>query len=83
VYDITVHFKYYGVYRFGSEEKALSKINDEFIENFIHGHLAILDNGEKGLEMEQWLDNVRRITEGFKDAIPAKKTRKRSNKKAV
>ena len=83
VYDISVHFKYYGVYRFGSEEKAQSVIKDEFIENFKMGQLAILDNGEKGFEMEQWLNDVRRITEGFRDAIPAKKTRKRSTKKAV
>ena len=83
VYDIAIYFKYYGIYRFGAEERALSTLKDEYIENFIYGRLAILDNGEKGLELEQWLNDVRRITEGFKDATPTKKIRKRGNKKAI
>lgn len=82
-YDISVHFKYYGVYRFGSDEKALSVLKDKFIENFIDGHLAILNDGSGGFELEEWLDNVRRITEDYKDAIPAEKTRKRRVKKAI
>ncbi len=83
VYGISIHFKYYGVFRFGSEERALSVLKDEFIEEFKKGQLSILSDGERGFELEQWLDEVRRITECYKDAIPAKKTRKRSHKKTV
>ena len=83
VYDIHIHFKYYGIYRFGSEEKALSSMNDEFIENFKSGQLVNLSNGEIGFEIVEWLNNVRQITEEFKDAIPTTKKRKRSDKEAV
>ena len=83
VYDIHVYFKYYGVYRFGNEERALSTLNDEFIENFKNGELVMLPNGENGFEIVEWLNNVRQITEGFKDAIPAAKRRKKLNKEAI
>ncbi len=79
-YDISVYFKYYGVYRFGSEEKALCELKDEYINEFRKGQLAILDNGERGFALEQWLDEERRITEGYKNAIPSKKARKKSHK---
>lgn len=83
-YDISVHFKYYGLYRFGSDEKALSALKEEYIDNFIHGRLAILSDGGEGFELEEWLDEVRRTTEkDFKDGTPAKKTRKRGAKKAI
>ena len=58
-------------------------MNDEFIENFKNGQLVMLPNGEYGFEIEEWLNNVRQITEGFKDAIPTTKKRKRSDKEAV
>ncbi len=83
VYDIHVHFKYYGIYRFGSEEKALSSLDEGIIQRFKSSQLAILSSGEMGLELVDWLDNVRHITEEFKDAIPLAKKRKKSIKKAV
>ncbi len=80
-YDIHVHFRYYGVYRFGYDEKALSSLNDGILDRFKNSQLAILPNGEMGLELVDWLDKVRNITEGFKDALPLAKKRKKGIKK--
>ena len=83
-YDIAVHFKHYGLYRFGADEKALSLLDDEIIKDFCNGHLAMLKDGSQGFGLEEWLNEVRHTTEkDFKDATPAKKTRKRRNKEAV
>lgn len=82
-YDIQVHFKYYGLYRFGSEEKALSSIHDGIIERFKNGQIIVLYNGTSGFELVQWLDDVRKITENFKHVTPNAKKRKRRNQAEV
>lgn len=83
VYDIHVHFQRYGIYRFGADEKALSSLKDDVIEQFINGHSAFMSNGEQSFNLLQWLDDVRKITENYKDVLPTAKKRKRSYKEAV
>lgn len=82
-YDIHVHFKYYGIYRFGSKEKALSSLTAGFIEQFKNGEIVVLRDDTSGFELVQWLDDVRKITENFKHVTPNAKTRKRRNQTEV
>ena len=79
VYDIYVYFQYYGLYRFGADEKALSSLDDRFIKNFKDRQIVMLPPGESGFELMDWLDKVRYITEDFKDAVPLAKKRKKRN----
>lgn len=83
VYDIQVKFQYYGLYRFGSEEKALSTLDDSYIEQFKNNQIILLSNEKSGFGIIEWLDNVRQITEKFNNAIPTAKKRKRRLKKAI
>lgn len=78
-YDIQVYFQYYGLYRFGSDEKALSSMPNVYIEHFKHGQIVNFEDDTNGFELVRWLDDVRRITEKFKNVLPTAKKRKRRN----
>ena len=75
-YNISVHFKHYGIYRFGTDIKALSHLKDDVLKDFSNGQTVIGKSLEGEFELIQWLDEVRRITENYKDEEPVEKKRK-------
>ena len=79
-YNISVHFKHYGLYRFGTEIKALSQLKDDVVKEFVSGQTVMgkVQEGEFGLV--HWLDEVRKVTENYKDEEPVEKKRKGRNK---
>lgn len=76
-YNISVHFKHYGLYRFGTDIKALSQLKDDVVKEFVSGQMVMgkAEEGEFGLI--HWLDEVRKVTENYKDEEPVEKKRKR------
>ena len=82
-YDISVGFRYYGVYRFGREERAFSAMEDQVVEDFIQGRLGIDLEGNAAWGLLLWLDKARRTYEDYQDVAPAKKTRKRRSEKQI
>ena len=82
-YDISVGFKYYGVYRYGREERAYSQLEDTTLDDFIHERPTTDDEGNAAWGLCLWFDNMRRMYEGYRDVTPTKKKRKRKPKKQV
>lgn len=76
-YDIHIHFRYYGVYRFGADERALCSVEDNYINEFIIKQTKFDDDGNTTFKLSHWLDSIRHIIEGYKDGIPTAKKRKK------
>ncbi len=81
-YNISVHFKHYGLYRFGKEIKALSQLKDEDINEFITGQTIMGKAPDGEWALIHWLDDVRQMTDSYQDEEPIEKKRKRRNKTA-
>lgn len=82
-YNISVHFQHYGVYRFGTDIKALSQLKDEVVKEFVDGQTAIGKTIEGEWALVHWLDEIRKVTENYKDEEPVAKKRKGRNKPEV
>ena len=82
-YDISVGFRYYGVYRYGREERAFAQLDDQVMDDFIHERPTTDREGNGAWGLHQWLDNMRRMYEDYRDVTPTKKKRKRKSKKQV
>ena len=79
-YDLSIHFRYYGVYRFGADERAFSSLNDAFVNEFINGVTTYDNQGNTTFNLCLWLNDVRRVIEGYKDGKPVSKKRKKRRK---
>lgn len=79
-YDISVHFKQYGIYRFGTEIKALSLLEDKLIQEFKSGQTVMGKELDGEFSLVQWLDEMRKITNNYNDEEPVAKKRKRRHK---
>jgi len=79
-YNISVHFKHYGVYRYGTDIKALSQLNEDVIKEFISGQTVAGGSTKGEWALILWLDEVRKVTENYKDEEPIEKKRTRSRK---
>lgn len=66
-YDIAVHFKHYGVYRFGRSVKALDTIKAEVIEEFCKGQMMMGKAQEGVYSLLELLDEIRTRTENYID----------------
>lgn len=75
-YNISVQFKHYGIYRFGTDIKALSQLKDDVIREFISGQTVMGKACEGEFDLMLWLDEVRKVTENYKDEEPVEKKRK-------
>lgn len=75
-YDIHIHFRYYGIYRFGAAERALYSLDDKVINDFVNNQTTFDDDGKVTFELSRWLDNIRHIIKGYKDGYPTAKKRK-------
>ncbi len=79
-YSIAVHFRLYGVYRYGEQTKALIQMKDEMWEEFKNGQTSTGFKTDRGkFAIMQWLENVRHITEAYSDEEPVTKKRKSSH----
>lgn len=79
-YDIAVHFKQYGVYRYGRTVKALDMIKNDVIEEFKTGQMKMGKAVEGVFLLIQLLDEIRVRTENYTDEEPTEKRRKRGRK---
>ena len=80
-YDIAVHFKHYGVYRYGRTVKALDTIKKEVIDEFRSGQM-LMGKAEEGVfRLITLLDDIRTRTENYVDEEPVEKKRTRGGKK--
>lgn len=75
-YNISVHFKHYGLYRFGTDVKALSQMKDDVVKEFVSGQTVMGKAQEGEFGLVHWLDEVRKVTENYKDEEPVEKKRK-------
>lgn len=80
-YDIAVHFKHYGVYRYGRSVKALDSIKKEMIDEFRSGQMMMGKAEEGVFKLIVLLDEIRTRTENYIDEEPVEKKRTRSRKK--
>ena len=80
-YDIAVHFKHYGVYRFGRTVKALDTIKREVIDEFRSGQMRLGKVQEGVFQLIALLNEIRTRTENFVDEEPVEKKRTRGGKK--
>ena len=80
-YDIAVHFKHYGVYRFGRSVKALDTIKREVIQEFKSGQMITGKAQEGVFLLIALLDEIRTRTENYVDEEPVEKKRTRGGKK--
>ena len=75
-YDIHIHFRYYGIYRFGADERALCSLDEKILIDFKNNQTTFDEEGNTTFELSHWLDSVRHIIEGYKDGLPTAKKRK-------
>ena len=80
-YDIAVHFKHYGVYRFGRSVKALDSIKREVIDEFRTGQMKLGKRDEGVFTLITLLEEIRTRTENYTDEEPVEKKRTRGHKK--
>ena len=80
-YDIAVHFKHYGVYRFGRSVKALDTIKRDVIQEFKSGQMMVGKAQEGVFLLIAQLDKIRTRTENYVDEEPVEKKRTRGGKK--
>ena len=80
-YDIAVHFKHYGVYRFGRSVKALDTIKRDVIQEFRCGQMMMGKAQEGEFLLIAQLDKIRTRTENYVDEEPVEKKRTRGGKK--
>jgi hypothetical protein len=80
-YDISVHFKKYGIYRCGGQAKALNIIKDEVLKEFKTGQMQMGKTEEGVYELVRILDHIRVQNENDTDEQPTEKTRTRKRKK--
>ena len=80
-YNISVHFKHYGIYRYGTEIKALSQLKEDVIKEFIGGQTVMGGSTRSEWGLILWLDEVRKVTESYKDEEQTQKKRTHSRKK--
>ena len=80
-YDIAVHFKHYGVYRFGRSVKALDTIKRDVIQEFRCGQMMMGKAQEGEFLLIAQLDEIRTRTENYVDEEPVEKKRTRGGKK--
>ncbi len=66
-YDISVHFKHYGIYRFGRSVKALDTIKEDALDEFRNGQLKMGNNMNGEFKLIQLLDEIRVRTQNFID----------------
>lgn len=78
-YSITVSFRKYGLYRFGSDIKALVNLKDDVVKEFVNGQMIIGKAEEGEYDLVHWLDEIREITEKYTDESPTQSKRKRRN----
>ena len=74
-YDLEVDFSDYGLYRSGTEEKALCPMAEDIVTDFIHGITKINEDGKVHYELITWLDKRRITYENYEDR-PVKPARK-------
>jgi len=82
-YDISVGFRYYGVYRYGREERAFAQLEDKVMDDFIHERPTTDSEGNPAWGLHLWLANIKRMYEDYRDVTPTKKKRKRKSKEQV
>lgn len=80
-YDIAVHFKRYGVYRYGRTVKALDTIKKDVLHEFKTGQMQMGKTVEGVFELVRQLDDIRFRTENYTDEESSEKIRARSRKK--
>ena len=80
-YDIAVHFKRYGVYRYGRTVKALDTIKKDVLHEFKTGQMQMGKTVEGVFELIRQLDDIRFRTENYTNEEPTEKIRTRSRKK--
>lgn len=79
-YDISVHFKRYGVYRFGAEAQVYMILQDDVRDHFLQGVTVLGLPDEQPFELYQWLEDINKLVQTCSDEIPANKERKGKNK---
>lgn len=62
-YKIAVHFRHYGLYRFGEQVRAFDRLDQEVIDQFIYGQSCI---GQQPWDLLIWLDEARTRTLNYK-----------------
>ena len=63
--------------------KALSQLKDEVVKEFVDGQTVIGKTVEGEWALVHWLDEIRKVTENYKDEEPVAKKRKGRNKPEV
>lgn len=83
-YDISVHFRQMGVYRFGNRAHAVYDIEEKLINDFNNGQ-AVLGKAEDetAYALIDKLDDIREQTKGYEDAKKIDNRGKRKHRRAV
>ena len=76
-YDISVHFRHYGLYRFGDKIRAYGMINEADIEEFKTGTTIMGKTCEGTFSIIQWFDEIKNTDNLFTDEEPTPQRRKR------
>jgi uncharacterized protein YhfF len=82
VYDLTVKFRKFGLYRFGADIKAQFGIEDETIDHFENGTQELdYEGGEGRFALTEWLNKIHELLEDYTDEAPVKKRRKSGSRR--
>lgn len=81
-YDLTVKFRTFGIYRYGTDIVAQFGVDDEVIEEFENGIRRMnFENPIGSYALIGWLDRMIELLAKYEDETPVQKRRKRSRRR--
>lgn len=83
-YNISVHFRDMGVYRYGDLVRAVYAIDEKTLADFTGGQTTIGEDAENGsFALCDRMEDIRNLTKDFTDEQEFKPRRKRKNKRQI
>lgn len=81
-YDLTVKFRTFGLYRYGSDVAARFGVEDEVIDEFENGTRKMnFENPEGSFALIDWLDRITVLIENYPDEAPVQTGRKKRHRR--
>lgn len=82
MYNLTVKFKTFGLYRYGTDIMAQFGVEDEVLDEFEHGIKRMAeDNPDGTFALTEWLDRMHELLKDYTNEVPVQKSGKKRRRR--